>query len=55
MTDEKVTTPSSIEHELLQARLEAQKKDKLVHLLIGLVAGLAVGFFGANWPQLVHL
>lgn len=49
MSDEKATPPSNIENELLRARLETQKKDKLVHLLIGLVAGLIVGFFGANW------
>ncbi|MGB5038688.1 MAG: hypothetical protein WBQ66_18920, partial [Blastocatellia bacterium] len=49
MSDEKATPPSTIENELLRARLETQKKDKLVHLLIGLVAGLVVGFFGANW------
>lgn len=42
-------TAANVETELLRARLEAQKKDKLVHLLIGLVAGLVVGFFGANW------
>lgn len=48
MSYEKVNTGSNIEAELLRARLETQKKDKLVHLLIGLVAGLAVGFFGAN-------
>lgn len=49
MTDEKMIPAPGIENELLKARLEAQKKDKLVHLLIGLVAGLTVGFFGANW------
>jgi len=49
MSDEKSNSVSKIENELLRARLETQKKDKLVHLLIGLVAGLVVGFFGANW------
>lgn len=35
--------------ELLKAKLEAQKKDKLLHLMGGLFVGLIVGFFGANW------
>ena len=35
--------------ELLKAKLEAQKKDKLLHLMGGLFLGLIVGFFGANW------
>lgn len=35
--------------ELLRAKLEAQKKDKLLHLMAGLFVGLVVGFFGANW------
>jgi tetratricopeptide (TPR) repeat protein len=35
--------------EILKAKLEAQKKDKLLHLMGGLFLGLIVGFFGANW------
>lgn len=35
--------------ELMKAKLEAQKKDKLLHLVMGLFVGLLVGFFGANW------
>jgi tetratricopeptide (TPR) repeat protein len=35
--------------ELMRAKLEAQKKDKLLHLVMGLFVGLLVGFFGANW------
>jgi tetratricopeptide (TPR) repeat protein len=35
--------------ELLKAKLEAQKKDKMLHLIVGLFVGLLVGFFGANW------
>ena len=42
-------TVNTVENELLKAKIEAQKKDKLVHLLAGLVVGLLVGFFGANW------
>ena len=42
-------TVNTAETELLKAKIEAQKKDKLVHLLAGLVVGLLVGFFGANW------
>lgn len=42
-------TVQTADNELLKAKLEAQKKDKLVHLLAGLVVGLLVGFFGANW------
>jgi len=49
MSDENASQVTHLENELLKSRLEAQKKDKLVHLLIGLVAGLAVGFYGANW------
>lgn len=49
MSDGKANSLANVETELLRARLETQKKDKLVHLLIGLVAGLIVGFFGANW------
>lgn len=43
------TTNSKANIELMKARLEAHKKDKLLHLLSGLFVGLLVGFFGANW------
>ncbi|MFN7985214.1 MAG: tetratricopeptide repeat protein [Vicinamibacterales bacterium] len=43
------TTPSKIDVELMKAKLEAHKKDKLLHLVSGLFAGLLIGFFGANW------
>lgn len=35
--------------EVLTAKLESQKKDKLLHLVGGLVFGLVVGFLVTNW------
>jgi len=43
------TTNTNANIELMKAKLEAHKKDKLLHLLSGLFVGLLVGFFGANW------
>jgi tetratricopeptide (TPR) repeat protein len=45
MADTKQATESN---ELLRARLEAQKKDKIIHLLVGLIVGFLVGFFVTN-------
>jgi tetratricopeptide (TPR) repeat protein len=43
------TTNTDANVELLKAKLEAQRKDKLLNLISGLFVGLLVGFFGANW------
>jgi tetratricopeptide (TPR) repeat protein len=44
-----MTDTNNANVELLKAKLEAQRKDKLLHLVGGLFVGLIVGFFGANW------
>lgn len=43
-----MSSNDNVEVNLLKAKLEAQRKDKTIYFLVGLFAGLIVGFFVTN-------